>query len=174
MAFSLLIFLASVRFPIKIGITNYSLTIVGIIYISYALFRTISATLWIRKISSTRKEFLGKKLDYKVGVSIAVFNEKLEDFEKMLKSCLNQNHKNLNVYVIDDGSENQKEIRKLSKKYQKEGHPIFFHGFRKNKGKREAMYQSFLAMEKDEVDFVVTIDSDTILEKMQSEFFSLR
>ncbi len=165
MAFSLLIFVASIRFPIKIGLTGYSLTIVGIIYISYAIFRSVSAALWIRKISSTRKEFSEKKLDYKVGISVAVFNEELKDFEKMLKSCLNQNHRNLHIYIVEDGSQNQSEIRKLSKKYQKEGHPIFFHGFRKNKGKREAMHKSFLAMEKDEVDFVVTIDSDTVLEK---------
>jgi hyaluronan synthase len=83
----------------------------------------------------------------KIAVLIPCFNEDAELVEQLI--------------VIDDGSTNgvQARLRALEAEL-----PIVVHEFAENRGKREALHHATTTMLDDDVDFVVTIDSDTILE----------
>ena len=65
------------------------------------------------------------------------------------------------MIVIDDGSTNgvQEHLASWRPKL-----PIALHEFSENRGKREALHIAVTHLLDDDVDFVVTIDSDTILE----------
>jgi hyaluronan synthase len=65
------------------------------------------------------------------------------------------------VIVIDDGSTNgvQTRLRELAAELR-----LSLHEFPENRGKREALHHAVTSMLDDDVDFVVTIDSDTVLE----------
>jgi hyaluronan synthase len=65
------------------------------------------------------------------------------------------------VIVIDDGSTNGVQERLLELAAETGITPAFF---RENRGKREALHLAVTHLLDDDVDFVVTIDSDTLLE----------
>src|SRR5205823_4633212 len=65
------------------------------------------------------------------------------------------------VIVIDDGSTNGVQER-LRARGEQTGITLAF--FRENRGKREALHLAVTHLLDDDVDFVVTIDSDTLLE----------
>jgi len=96
----------------------------------------------------------------KIAVVIPCYNEDPELVEKSIRSVLAAaGHKQ--VIVIDDGSTNgvQETLRALALKL-----PIVVHEFPENAGKREALHFATTRLLDDDVEFVVTIDSDTILE----------
>jgi hyaluronan synthase len=96
----------------------------------------------------------------KIAVLIPCYNEDPELVEESIRTVLAATgHKQ--VIVIDDGSTNgvQSRLRELEQEL-----PIVLHEFAANAGKREALHYSTTHLLDDDVEFVVTIDSDTILE----------
>jgi hyaluronan synthase len=96
----------------------------------------------------------------KIAVLIPCFNEDPELVEQSIRTVLAAEGEK-QVIVIDDGSTNgvQARLRELQAET-----PILVHEFAENRGKREALHHATTTMLDDDVDFVVTIDSDTILE----------
>ena len=96
----------------------------------------------------------------KIAVLIPCFNEDPVLVEESIRTVLaGEGHKQ--VIVIDDGSTNgvQERLRVLAAEL-----PISLHEFPENRGKREALHLAVTQLLDDDVDFVVTIDSDTVLE----------
>jgi len=96
----------------------------------------------------------------KIAVLIPCYNEDPELVEQSIRTVFAAEGEK-QVIVIDDGSTNgvQAKLRELEAEL-----PIVVHEFPENRGKREALHHSVTFMLDDDVDFVVTIDSDTILE----------
>ena len=96
----------------------------------------------------------------KIAVLIPCFNEDPDLVEESIRTVL-QGEGRKQVIVIDDGSTNgvQTRLRELAAAL-----PLALHEFPQNRGKREALHHAVTYMLDDDVDFVVTIDSDTVLE----------
>src|SRR3954469_19306599 len=96
----------------------------------------------------------------KIAVLIPCYNEEPALVEESIRSVLCA-YGNKQVIVIDDGSTNgvQTRLRELAEEL-----PICLHEFAANAGKREALHYATKHLMADDVDFVVTIDSDTLLE----------
>ena len=92
-------------------------------------------------------------------VIIPCYNERSDLLEKCVKSVVNAVGEK-KIIIIDDGSKNNiwETIQTLASRYPN----ILTHRFEKNKGKREALYWAF---GKIETDYIITIDSDTIIDK---------
>ncbi len=97
----------------------------------------------------------------KVAVVIPCFNEDPELVEESIRTVLASDAR-MQVIVIDDGSTNgvQAHLRELAEEL-----PLSLHEFPENRGKREALHHAVTRMLDDDVEFVVTIDSDTVLER---------
>lgn len=98
--------------------------------------------------------------DEKVAVIVPCFNESPDLVERSIRTvCEAEGRKQ--VIVIDDGSTNgvQHRLRQLASELS-----IKLHFFDENRGKREALHVAVTELLDDDVDFVVTIDSDTVLE----------
>jgi hyaluronan synthase len=95
----------------------------------------------------------------KIAVLIPCYNEEPGLVEESIRSVLCAYGKK-QVIVIDDGSTNgvQTRLRELAEEL-----PITLHEFAENAGKREALFHATTHMLDDDVAFVVTIDSDTLL-----------
>jgi hyaluronan synthase len=96
----------------------------------------------------------------KIAVLIPCFNEDPALVEESIRTVLAGEGRK-QVIVIDDGSTNgvQDRLRTLAAEL-----PISLHEFPENRGKREALHVAVTQLLDDDVDFVVTIDSDTVLE----------
>jgi hyaluronan synthase len=96
----------------------------------------------------------------KIAVVIPCFNEDPDLVEESIRTVVAGEGRK-QVIVIDDGSTNgvQTRLRELAAKL-----PLSLHEFPENRGKREALHHAVTHMLEDDVDFVVTIDSDTVLE----------
>jgi hyaluronan synthase len=96
----------------------------------------------------------------KIAVLIPCYNEDAQLVEDSIRTVLAA-YGNKQIIVIDDGSTNgvQVRLRELEQEL-----PIRVHEFPQNAGKREALHYATTRMLDDDVDFVVTIDSDTLLE----------
>src|SRR5215217_4068666 len=96
----------------------------------------------------------------KIAVLIPCFNEDPQLVEDSIRSVLAA-YGNKQIIVIDDGSTNgvQTRLRELEQEL-----PISVHEFPVNAGKREALHYATTQLLDDDVDFVVTIDSDTLLD----------
>ncbi len=92
--------------------------------------------------------------------AIPCFNESPDLVEQSIRTVLDGRGPQT-VVVIDDGSTNgvQQRLAQLA-----EVLPIHVHYFPENRGKREALHVAVTRLLDDDVDFVVTIDSDTLLE----------
>lgn len=97
----------------------------------------------------------------KIAVIIPCFNEDPELVEESIRTVLDSEGRK-QVIVIDDGSTNgvQLKLRELAAELQ-----LSLHEFSENRGKREALHHAVTHMLDDDVEFVVTIDSDTVLER---------
>jgi hyaluronan synthase len=98
--------------------------------------------------------------DEKIAVLIPCFNESPELVEESIRTVLAAEGRK-QVIVIDDGSTNgvHEHLARLGEEL-----PISVHYFPENRGKREALYVAVTQLVDEDVDFVVTIDSDTLLE----------
>jgi hyaluronan synthase len=96
----------------------------------------------------------------KIAVLVPCFNESAELVEQSIRTVLAARG-NKQVVVIDDGSTNgvQEHLARLAEEL-----PIVVHYFPENRGKREALHVAVTHLLHDDVEFVVTIDSDTILD----------
>jgi hyaluronan synthase len=96
----------------------------------------------------------------KMAVVIPCFNESPELVEHSIRTVLAASGRK-QVIVVDDGSTNG--VRgHLSELAAATGITVRF--FSENRGKREALHYAVTELIDDDVDFVVTIDSDTVLE----------
>jgi hyaluronan synthase len=96
----------------------------------------------------------------KIAVLIPCFNESPELLEHSVRTvCAARGRKQ--VIVIDDGSRNGARgyLAELAQRLE-----IQVHYFPENRGKREALHYAVTNLLDDDVEFVVTIDSDTVLE----------
>src|SRR5882672_8154730 len=96
----------------------------------------------------------------KIAVVIPCFNEDPDLVEESIRTVL-EGEGRKQVIVIDDGSTNgvQARLRELAAAL-----PLSLHEFAENRGKRAALHHAVTHMLDDDADFVVTIDSDTVLE----------
>jgi hyaluronan synthase len=139
----------SVRFWVEFT-TAYALLLVG-----YTLYLFVLLFLHDLK-PRTYPRYDGQK----IAVVIPCFNEDPDLVEESIRTVLEGDGAK-QVIVIDDGSTNgvQARLRELAAEL-----PISLHEFPENRGKREALHHAVTQMLDDDVDFVVTIDSDTVLE----------
>jgi hyaluronan synthase len=108
-----------------------------------------------------KKDKYPKYKGQKLAVIMPVYNEESELFERALKSVA-EAHGNKDIYVVDDGSikgVRGEQLAFICKKYG-----AILHVFNSNRGKRHALHHVVSALVSDH-EFVVTIDSDTILDK---------
>lgn len=96
-----------------------------------------------------------------IAVIIPAYNEEPKLFVEAIRSVLKAKG-NKTIYVIDDGSVRGIDKRKLLAGCQQFG--IGIHFFSVNRGKRHALYHGVKALAASH-DFIVTIDSDTILDE---------
>lgn len=98
--------------------------------------------------------------DEKIAVLVPCFNESAELVEQSIRTVLAARGRK-QVIVIDDGSTNgvQEHLARLADEL-----PIAVRYFPENRGKREALHVATTELLDDDVSFVVTIDSDTILD----------
>jgi hyaluronan synthase len=96
----------------------------------------------------------------KIAVVIPCFNESPELLEHAIRAILGAQGRK-QVIVVDDGSTNgvRRRLERLAVQL-----PIQVAFFDENLGKREALHHAVTKLLDDDVDFVVTIDSDTVLE----------
>lgn len=97
----------------------------------------------------------------KIAVIIPAYNEEPELLVKSLRSVINAKG-NKDIFVIDDGSVRGIDKKRLLSGCQKFGVKVHF--FEVNKGKRHALHYAITQMIEDH-DFIVTIDSDTVLDQ---------
>lgn len=95
-----------------------------------------------------------------ISVILPFYNERAKNLERAVHSIMKAEG-NKELILIDDGSHKylMRLIEKLKKQY---GSQIKFCQFNKNRGKRQALYHAVKNKIKGE--FVVTVDSDTILD----------
>jgi hyaluronan synthase len=96
----------------------------------------------------------------KIAVIVPCYNEDPALVEKAIRTVLMARGLK-QVIVIDDGSTNgvEERLRELAATL-----PITLHEFDTNRGKREALHYATTRLLDDDVEFVVTIDSDTVLD----------
>ncbi|HET8529317.1 MAG TPA: glycosyltransferase [Gaiellaceae bacterium] len=96
----------------------------------------------------------------KLAVIVPCFNESPDLLEQSIRSVLAADGRK-QVIVVDDGSTNGVggRIEALAAEL-----PISVHYFAENRGKREALHTAVTQLLDPDVEFVVTIDSDTLLE----------
>ncbi len=97
--------------------------------------------------------------DEKIAVIMPCFNESGDLLKRSVESVIAARG-NKQILIIDDGSTNDTKqyLQELSEK-----HRIFYCSFPENKGKRHALHYAVTQLVRD-CDFVVTIDSDTVLD----------
>jgi hyaluronan synthase len=98
--------------------------------------------------------------DEKIAVVVPCFNESPGLVEESIRTVLAAAGRK-QVVVIDDGSTNGVQSR-LAELAAETGIEVAY--FPENRGKREALHHAVTTMLDDDVDYVVTIDSDTLLE----------
>ncbi len=96
-----------------------------------------------------------------IAVLIPAYNEEPKLFVHAIRSVLKAKG-NKTIYVIDDGSVRGIDKQKLLSGCRQFG--INIHFFETNRGKRHALFHGVKALA-DSHDFIVTIDSDTILDE---------
>lgn len=97
---------------------------------------------------------------FSASVVLPIFNEKKEIVDKVIRSILNQKEIDLELFIIDDYSDNREELTKeVYSVYDHDPRVTIFYADR-NQGKRHSQKLGFDAAQKE---YIVTIDSDTIL-----------
>ena len=112
-------------------------------------------------IGDIRRDRFKRYRNEKIAVLIPCYNEDEDLFRRCLQSVVAAKG-NKDIYVIDDGSVKGIKTAKLRKLCKAE--KVELHVFKKNKGKRHALHHAVSNMIKNHK-FVVTIDSDTVLDK---------
>ena len=135
-----------------------SFGIYGLLAVSRVLFQILVSGLERAKVYSRKKHPMATLI-------VPVFNESVELLEPAFESFAKQQYKPLEIIVVDDGSDNAKEVEELAKRHN------FQYIYQENAGKREAMYTAFQHMSKDS-EIVFTADSDTIWDKHAAQYLA--
>lgn len=150
----------STIFPVIFYLRGYEkiFEIYGLIY-----FACIFVYIWYRFINlaylDLRENPFGVNLFSSFTVIIPTYNED----PKLLNKCVESVQKakgNKKIIIIDDGSQN--EILDLLKNLKKKYDNLEVYRFIENKGKRKVLFEAFKRIK---TEFIVTIDSDTIIDK---------
>ncbi len=96
------------------------------------------------------------KEDYKINAIIPVYNEDENYLILTIQSILEQTYDINKIYIVDDGS--REPVKKFS-------HPKLVWLKQKNSGKRQAQALALSKMDEDNLDFILTVDSDSVIEK---------
>ena len=94
----------------------------------------------------------------KVCIIISNYNHS-KYLEQSIASALNQTYENIEVFVVDDGSKDQEEVRAIVKKFQEKDDRVKYLGLRENTGKWNAMNQ---AISQTSCEIITTLDADDI------------
>ncbi len=134
------------------------LSVYGILVLLHLFFQMFYA--WIN--NKTLQYKISKDYLPTISVVVPTYNESHKELKECLFSIGKQNYPKFDVYVVDDGTENNwSEI--VSKEFKKNFPkiPIYYHKLPNNQGKRFAQKWAF---DKINTEIVVTIDSDTVLQ----------
>lgn len=93
---------------------------------------------------------------HRINAIISSYNEDEKNLKDTINSILNQDYPVQKIFVIDDGSKIP--VKQFN-------HPKIVWLREENSGKRYAQKLAIDMMEEDEVDFILTVDSDSVLEK---------
>ncbi len=111
-----------------------------------------------------RKEKFDGNFTPSVLIVIPSYNEDYESLKRSIDSTLRQEYGGkIKVMLVDDGSSDRETIKKIKGYFKKEIElkDLVVEEFEKNKGKRHAQKHAFDKV--NDVEIIVTIDSDTIL-----------
>ncbi len=132
------------------------------IYVKIYFF-CIFIYLWYRFFNLAyqdfKKELYEANLFTKFTVIVPCYNEEPRLLKRAIESVQSAKGEK-EIIILDDGSENNiwPTIKKLKEKYNN----IIIHRFEKNQGKRKVLYWAFKNVK---AEFLITIDSDTIVDK---------
>jgi cellulose synthase/poly-beta-1,6-N-acetylglucosamine synthase-like glycosyltransferase len=105
------------------------------------------------------------KQDYgfnpKVAIIVPMFNEEYKHIRRTVLSAISQSYENSWVILVDDGSRSPEVFETLQKEFRDSSRVLCVRT-EQNKGKRHAQKLGFDLVD-DEVDIIVTVDSDTVL-----------
>lgn len=118
--------------------------------------------IWYRYIFLFIRTQHYKQLDYDPLISVIVptYNEEPRYLRKCIESLINAAG-NKEIFILDDGS-TDKTTKNVLKELKSKYPELIIHSFRKNRGKRKAHEYGF---KKANGEFLITIDSDTIVNK---------
>lgn len=124
----------------------------------------VAYTLWLFALlfkNDVRPRRYPQYRGEKIAVIVPCFNETPELLERSLRSVAAAGGRK-QIVVVDDGSTNgvQPRLRELALELG-----LTLHEFSSNAGKREALHYAVTRLLDDDVEFVVTIDSDTVLNR---------
>jgi hyaluronan synthase len=128
------------------------------------LITFVAYTLWLFALlfrHDLRPHRYGRYGGQKIAVVVPCFNEEPALVERSLRSLVAAVG-NKQIVVVDDGSTNgvQCRLRDLAPELG-----FVLHEFRANAGKREALHHAVTRLLDEDAEFVVTIDSDTVLDR---------
>lgn len=98
--------------------------------------------------------------NYLISVVIPTYNEDPKNLELCIRGAIAADG-NKEIFIINDGSTDNT-TKPLLQKLKKEYPQLIIHNFKKNKGKRKAHEYAF---KKAKGEFLITIDSDTLVKK---------
>lgn len=124
------------------------LSIYGAVAISRIAMQTITSGL------ERRKTVLPANYP-PASLIVAVYNEPVKIFVRALSSLMKLDYPDLQVIVVDDGSDNAADIKRITEKAG------FLYVYQENAGKREAMYTG-LKYARPESKAILFSDSDTV------------
>lgn len=132
----------------------------GLLAISHILIQMVLGHIEYRKQRTPEYLEYHKGHFPTVSVVIPVYNEDKTLLDKCLNSIKLQKYESrIEVFVIDDGSKNIKELNEIYEKYKKQDEFNIIIN-EKNVGKRESQKKAF---DRAKGEIIVTIDSDTII-----------
>ncbi len=94
----------------------------------------------------------------KITIGVPIFNQKKSYFRECLESIKAQNYQNFECIVLDDGSDNQEEVEKITKEFG------FKYIYQKNQGIGAAR-QAIVDNASKETEFIAFLSSDDIWDK---------
>ena len=143
------------RYFFDVGLWDDFVTGYTLVLVTYTCY--LFALLFVHDLRPRRyPSYAGGK----IAVLIPVFNEEPDLVERSIRSVVEAEGEK-QVIVIDDGSTNgvQSHLRTLADELG-----FALHEFTENAGKREALFYATKWLLDDDAEYVVTIDSDTVLD----------
>ena len=136
----------------------------GMGYVALSVgFMSFKAVTTIANIQQRRKQknLLNNNSEPFISIIVPVYNENKKDLYECLDSVCNNDYKNKEVYVINDGSTNQATNQALKEYCARFSNKkkLYYINLEHNVGKREAMYKAII---KAKGEYLVVVDSDSV------------